>query len=553
MSEKLSPHASHLVNRFDRSAATSRDPTPEIVRKLHETDYETINLTTVNNPDLDRIELMEKLVLNKVDSCLLNLESKLSSIEKYLSQSAAGVESSASNTAATLKNYTPTCSSILDTLSSVKKYLVKNKEHNLHPLTRIIDDYYEQEAELELELESKLESVKLRTEGTELADEGDNYSKHQKFQKLLHSIQILNARLTDFEKHHNLPPFSTHPSERLIALKETLYNYDVAMTVSENRHLNFFELPFQWRENKYIVYGYRFAKSHLMALTSMFSWHNETVNIWSHLMGAFTMIYLCLFNYHSSDAYHVYAPATDDHAVVYLYLASAFICLLCSVIWHSYTNIGFLSIRSKFACFDYSGITVLITSSIITTEHVSLKDYPKLRTSFIGFSIFAGIIGIGMAWHPFFDRPESRILRILFFVSLALLGVVSFLCSCFVHNISYAVLIFSPILKSFAFYGIGVLFYGSFFPECFRSDVIVDNFEICDETIMDLDKKGQLLEYLRKTPTSTCNHGITSLWWVDWIGNSHNLWHLFVIGGILGHYFALLEMFKRAFESGSAL
>lgn len=512
----MTSEQARLVNRSNRSAAVSRDATPDAVKELHEKDYHQISLSTSDNPDLQRIEMVEKLVLNKVDQCLISLESKLSSIEKYLSQSAADVQSSA----ASITNYTPTYSSIRDTLNNVKSYLIKNKEHNLHPLTKIIDDYYEQQSQ----------------------DDDENSSS----QKLLHSFQILNARLTDFEKHYNLPPFSTHPSERLMALKETLYNYDVAITVSEKRHLTFYELPFQWRENKFIIYGYRFAKSHLTAITSIFSWHNETINIWSHFIGALSMIYLCWFHYRSSDVYTIYGPSAQDHAVVYLYLASAFICLMCSVIWHSYTNIGFLSIRSKFACFDYTGITVLITSSIITTEHVALKDYPKLRLSFIAFSVFAGIVGVGMAWHPFFDRPESRILRILFFVSLALLGVVSFLSSCLVHNVNHAAYIFVPILKSFLFYGLGVVFYGSFFPECFRSDVEIDDFEVCDETILDLDKRGLLLEYLRKTPKHTCNHSVTSLWWVDWIGNSHNIWHFFVIGGILGHYSALLEMFKRS-------
>ncbi|TID31312.1 hypothetical protein CANINC_000100 [Pichia inconspicua] len=493
---------SELVNRLNRSASAESN---ESVMELDDSE-----IHKSLNPDLQNIELVEKIVLNKVDQCLISLESKLSSIEKYLSQSAADVESSA-------KKFTPTYSSIRDTLNNVKSYLVKNKEHNLHPLTKIIDDYYEQE------------------------NQNDT-----SYSSLLHSFQILNARLSDFEKHHNLPPFSTHPSERLMALKETLYNYDVALTVSEKRHLTFYELPFQWRENKFIVFGYRFAKSHLAALTSMFSWHNESINIWSHFLGASFMIYLGLYHYPNTDIYSIYGPSLQDHSIVYLYLTSAFICLMCSVIWHSYTNIGFLSVRSKFACFDYTGITILITSSIITTEHIALNDYPKLRISFIAFSVFAGIVGVGMAWHPFFDRPESRILRILFFVSLALLGLVSFLSSCFVHSVGYSVHIFVPILKSFLCYGLGVVFYGSFFPECFRTDVEIDDFEICDETILDLDKKGLLLEYLRKTPVHTCNHGVTSLWWVDWFGNSHNIWHIFVIGGILGHYFALLEMFKRS-------
>lgn len=518
-----------LVNRALRSNNTTRDSSPLVEMEMSSL------LNTSTNPDLDRIELMEKLVLNKVDRFLSTFDTKLSSMEKYLSQSALDVEQTASNTATKIISYAPTYSKLVDTLSSVKTYLYKNQQHNLHPLTKIIDDFYEQE-------EEALEEKELKR---------DNYESDHLLtrQKLMHSIQLLNARLTDFEHHHNLPPLATHPSERLIALKETLYNYDIALTMSTKRNLTFYELPFQWRENKYIVYGYRFARSHLMAMTSLFSWHNETVNIWTHLLGAFYLGYLALVDFPNSEHFTTFASSADDHAIVYMFIASAIICLLFSAIWHSYTNIGFLSVRSKFACFDYSGITVLITSSIITTEHISLREYPNLRLLFVVFSLLAGVVGIGMAWHPFFDKPESRIIRILFFISLAFLGVISFLCSCFVHNLQYALQLFTPLYISFVWYLSGVVFYGSFFPECFRTDVEIDDFEISDETIMTLDKQGKLLEYLRKKPVKTCCHGVTSLWWVDWIGNSHNFWHIFVIGGVLGHYSALLEMFKRAYTN----
>lgn len=519
-----------LVNRNNK--ARSSDSLTAETSILHETGDG--NDTEV---DLDGVDVMETLVLNKVDRFLSTFETKLSSMEKYLAQSASGVESTASSTAATLKSYTPTYSKLVDTLSSVKGFLYKNQQQNLHPLKKIIDDYYDQEEE---ELEEKRNEEKLPGEVVE--------QKHQTRQRLIQTIQLLNARLADFEHHHNLPPLATHPSERLIALKETLYNYDTAMTVSSHRHLTFYELPFQWRENRYIIYGYRFAKSHVTAMLSAFSWHNETVNIWTHLLGTFYLLYLAFYDFPNSEHYFKYTTSADDHAIVYLFIASAITCLMFSVIWHSYTNIGFLSLRSKFACFDYSGITVLITSSIITTEHISLKDYPNLRFAFVAFSSLAGLVGIGMAWHPYFDRPESRIIRILFFVSLSFLGVVSFMCSCLVHNFKFALNLFSPLYISFVWYLSGVVFYGSFFPECIRSDVEIDDFQISDDTIMELDKRGTLLEYLRKKPAHTCNHGFTSLWWVDWIGNSHNLWHLFVIGGILGHYSALLEMFKRATE-----
>lgn len=535
--------------------------------------------------DNDRLEVMETVVLNKLDKFLSKFESRLSHMEKYLSKSVSSIDNnnvdllkydndkelekeadqqeeeeageenevvdqgeSGNDEYSIISPATAAYSILSSTLTNIKAYLYKNQQHNIHPLTKIIDDFYEQE---KLNNDKNLYKINTNNSINEINDDKINTDKNNDTltkQKIMHTIQLLNARLTDFEKHYNLPSISSHPSERLIALKETLYNYDIALTMSNYRNLTFYELPFQWRENKFIVYGYRFARSHLMAMTSLFSWHNETINIWTHLLGGMYLIYLSIYKFPKTECFQIYGPTFNDHLINYLFLLSAIACLFFSSIWHSYTNIGFLSIRSKFACFDYSGITILITSSIITTEHISLKNYPNLRLIFIGFSIFAGLFGIGMAWHPYFDKPESRIIRILFFISLSGLGFASFFCCCILNNLKFAFNLFSPLCKSFVWYLLGVLFYGSLFPECFRSDIEIDNFEISDETIIELDKEGKLLEYLRKKPVHTCNKNhLTSLWWIDWIGNSHNLWHLFVIGGIIGHYYAIMEMFKRAY------
>ena len=38
--------------------------------------------------------------------------------------------------------------------------------------------------------------------------------------------------------------------------------------------------------------------------------------------------------------------------------------------------------------------------------------------------------------------------------------------------------------------------------------------------------------------------------WFDYIGGSHNIWHLAVLGGILFHYMAMQSFFSVAFERG---
>lgn len=445
-------------------------------------------------------EGLEHHLLAKVDTFLNSFESKLQSVEKYLTMSQNVSDEDVENSAG---------SKLFETIKSI---LAQNHEYNLHPLSQVLDLYYSHEP------------LKGET----------------KYQRLLCGLQKLDAKISEFESKYDIMP--KHPQERLANLKDSLYNYDKALAACNHRHLNFYELPFQWRENKYMIYGYRFATSHAKAWQGVGCMHNESMNIWTHLAGALFVGYLALYHFPQSSFYK-YGTHTD-HLIMYQFALSAIVCLLFSVVWHTYTNISILATRSRFACFDYTGITILIISSIITTEHLALYDHPIYKYGFVAFSLLSGVVGVVLAWHPFFDKPESRPFRILFFIALSALGIAAFVLACFIRGTFNAYVMYKPLLKSFAWYLSGVFFYGYLFPERLRTDVVIDEFEISDETIMELDKNGKLEEYLNKAPELTGKSGIWTLSWIDYIGNSHNFWHLFVMGGILGHYWGILNMFE---------
>ena len=103
-------------------------------------------------------------------------------------------------------------------------------------------------------------------------------------------------------------------------------------------------------------------------------------------------------------------------------------------------------------------------------------------------------------------------------------------------------------LKSVVWYLIGVVFYGSFIPERFRSDVKVDstiptNHELStDLNIITTHKNIHFRE--KPTVNNHCNcRSFMTLWWVDYFGCSHSFWHFFVVLGVVGHYKAINDMF----------
>jgi adiponectin receptor len=49
--------------------------------------------------------------------------------------------------------------------------------------------------------------------------------------------------------------------------------------------VSYHELPDYMKENEFILNYYRSEWPILNAVLSLFSWHNETINIWTHLLG----------------------------------------------------------------------------------------------------------------------------------------------------------------------------------------------------------------------------------------------------------------------------
>ncbi|VAI81114.1 unnamed protein product [Triticum turgidum subsp. durum] len=64
----------------------------------------------------------------------------------------------------------------------------------------------------------------------------------------------------------------------------------------EYRLVSYEELPEYMKENEFILNHYRSEWPLLHAFLSVFSWHNETINIWTHLLGFFLFLGLTLWH-----------------------------------------------------------------------------------------------------------------------------------------------------------------------------------------------------------------------------------------------------------------
>lgn len=569
----------------------------------------------------------DELLVERLDAFLSSIERRLHSFETYF-QLAGKAEDD---------DKLPTCSShsrrssavlmlqvkefsrtnlnkVYEHLSSVKDQMLQTSIQNLDFLYKTLDDKYN---DLFYDERDAAECINEEDDSSEenAAGNGDITKK------IITNLHFFEEKLLQIDAYiKSKTPLATDDYEEDAKFKRfRFFNFNKALKVGQSDYLHYYQLPLSWRENRYIINGYRFSLSHQTMFQSIFHFnHNETWNIWTHLLGAIAMLYLGLVYYPSTAAY--VHSTVGDNVIMAVFIVAALKCLVSSVLWHTYSTFAHLTIRNRFACVDYTGITVLVTCSVISAEYCSLYNYPKLLAAFMTFSIVAGLGGFAFNWSSYFDRPECRPLRIGFYVCLAALGATTFLCKWYYDGFFDAVTFYAPLTyRLFVWYWIGVIFYGGLIPERWRYDVVIHEDETCNHShgVLDVlmgdiencgeeelqnltneikskqrddsrrssvatiatqaseqsycsveispDNEGMagssvlvsseesdevkykdiLEKHFPEKPRLTPYHNdFLSLWWVDYVLQSHNLWHIFVVFGVVGHFFCIVDMLE---------
>ncbi|KAF0914241.1 hypothetical protein E2562_027807 [Oryza meyeriana var. granulata] len=310
-------------------------------------------------------------------------------------------------------------------------------------------------------------------------------------------------------------------------------------------------LPAFLKHNEFIIDYYRSEWPIKQALLSAFSVHNETINVWTHLIGFFmflgltvcvaTMVpmessvsaslatsktlanntgnpmVLMMMSYGSngaavalqalrnvsveSELAAVAVVSSAGHQVArwpfYAYLCGAMFCLLMSSACH------LLACHSEHASYvllrlDYAGIAALIVASFLPIVHYSFLCDPWLRRLYTGSIAAFGAAAVSASLVPAFQSPELRPLRAALFSGMAASGVV-------------------PVAHKLALYGGTVREAAS---------------SACYEAAMGALYGLGVAVYAARVPER---------WFpgrFDLVGHSHQLFHVLVIAGAYAHYLA---------------
>jgi adiponectin receptor len=270
----------------------------------------------------------------------------------------------------------------------------------------------------------------------------------------------------------------------------------------EHGLIHYDDLPEPWRVNPHILKGYRFSEGKWACVRSVVSIHNELINIWTHLLGFLMVLALAFYFYPTSANFSNSTKADIFIAAVFFFAACK--CLVCSTIWHTMNSISHQTLLERFACVDYTGISLLVAASIMTTEYAAFYCEPVSRWTYMLITAGLGIGGVILPWHPTFNRADMAWARVLFYCSLALTGFLPFGQLAYSRGIAWAQYFYAPLTKSLVVYMTGACLYASKVPERFCPG------------------------------------------WFDYVGCSHNIWHVAVLGGIVFHYLAMQTMFTSA-------
>ncbi|KAJ6242205.1 adiponectin receptor protein [Anaeramoeba flamelloides] len=102
-------------------------------------------------------------------------------------------------------------------------------------------------------------------------------------------------------------------------------------TVLENQIVTFPELPKWLRFNHYIHRGYRVRYTIKKTWKSLFSLHNETLNIWTHFIGAAIFIYFFVRIFTLETLMKATITAK---LMIAIYTLGGLICFLSSAFYH---------------------------------------------------------------------------------------------------------------------------------------------------------------------------------------------------------------------------
>lgn len=230
--------------------------------------------------------------------------------------------------------------------------------------------------------------------------------------------------------------------------------------------ISYHDLPEWAKDNEFIQRHYRPITQSWSYLTcSIFRLHNETFNIWSHLVPSLA----CLAGaaYYSTIPSTAFDNALVERSVFTLFLVCATVMLSCSWFFHAYYqhSYGVFCWTSKL---DYTGIAFMIVGSFIPWVYYVFYCEPTIQLTYITSITVLGVACMLVSCLDRFAQPAYRPVRAGLFAALGLSAAVPATHAVFLYSLRTLFTDFylgSLLLMAFL-YLFGAFLFATRFPEC---------------------------------------------------------------------------------------
>ena len=264
------------------------------------------------------------------------------------------------------------------------------------------------------------------------------------------------------------------------------------------------DLPAWQQDNCFIHRHYRSGYSTSMTFRSLFSIHNETGNIWTHLVGLLLVIVMTVYMIS-----YLLAPNWMHYAVYFVFTGGACLCMGCSTLFHLFEGNENKKVFGWLQAMDYFGITTHVVGSFIPPIYFVFFCFPRLQMLYLSMVAVVGAVGVLGPFFDFFHAPEFRWRRLVTYVLMIGSGLIPTIHVQFILPQNGTSIPFSVnVAAMFFMYAAGCMFYVTKFPECAfpgRFDLFL---------------------------------------------HSHQLWHVFSLAATVIHFFTCMGLYQRYKVSG---
>jgi len=211
----------------------------------------------------------------------------------------------------------------------------------------------------------------------------------------------------------------------------------------------------------FVLSGYR-QNTHTMTAcfkSIFFQWHKETVNVWTHLGGTIYFTYLFL----DHVIQNVQTLDFDTFAFMCMFYVGAIMCLGFSALMHSCTNLYDFKKFEFLLMLDFVGICVMVYASSIPGIYFGFACFPTLQVFYCLILTVLCLMSVVCSIDS--ETGVFGKIRVAITAGTTTFGLVPLFHWCAVMPYEEIVKFFPPTITMLAMYGLGFVFYITKFPE----------------------------------------------------------------------------------------